>query len=268
MTSENHMPTLEDIMSYADGVLDDDAAAAVEAAAQTNPDIREQINAFKASRSMVSDALSDALNGPVPSHLVDLVRGNQTPQETIQKEGLKQGENVVRFEEFKAKERTLPHIFKGRWQPAIAASIALVALGITLPSGLLSPDGSALQVAEGPLEAGSVLDRALSARVSGQSVQIDEDTSLILVASYATDQGFCREFDIASEALSTAALACKSTGGWQVVSVEDSPLSSNGRPVPASGADGANINDALASRKAGDALSNAAEAQAIANGWN
>ncbi len=150
------------------------------------------------------------------------------------------------------------------WAGALAAGLAAAAL---LPP-LLTRDGA--ELALGPVPARSPLAEALTELHSGETQMLAQDVEIVMVATYASPAGFCREFTLHAGvgAADLAGLACRDGTGWRVAARETEPESEAGtRYVPAGGDDADAIRTSLDARDAGPALSTADEAAALGAGW-
>ena len=70
------MRTLDDdmtLMAYADGELDQEAAANIEAGARRNPAVQRRLEAFQVSRALLHTAYNGPLHEPIPEALLSAV---------------------------------------------------------------------------------------------------------------------------------------------------------------------------------------------------
>lgn len=249
--------TPEGLMAYADGVLEPDAVAHVEAALAAHPELADEIEAYRQTAAALADAFDAPLDEAVPAHLEALIMG---PAAT--------GHNVTSLQsERRRRSRGLPV-----WGQAIAAC-AVFGFGALFGGQLLSGEGkgavdSRLLVA-GQLNSAHPIAQALESAASGQTVNIEGGT-FDVVASYPVASGAtCREFE-AMDALGAAVgLACRRGGAWTVevlVHAEPATAPAGGFRL-ASGFDGEIIDSVLGRLGADVGLAVEAEACLIDNGW-
>ncbi|MEM1430849.1 MAG: hypothetical protein AAGG09_15445 [Pseudomonadota bacterium] len=195
--------TDETLMAYADGVLDDETARAVQAAARSNPSVAERIAAFRRTGDALSITKEARALPPVPEALTARVR-----------------EVLAASEASGPEAQTLPFARPApavtRWAPtAVAASLALA---VGLGAGLLlrapdrvstSPD---LVLSEVPPEVSAVLSRL----PSGDSAPVSSG-AVTLIASFRSEIGeFCREFELSTGSKTTIAIACDAVSSWDL----------------------------------------------------
>ncbi len=250
--------TPERLMAYADGVLEADEAARVEAALAAHPALVEEVEAYRQTAAALADALDGPLGEPVPAHLEALVMG-----------GNSDGETVTSLQDARMRRRAgLPV-----WGQAIAAcavfAFGAVIGGQWLGGNVAEPAQGRLLVA-GPLDAGHPVARALETAASAQTVELPGGR-FDAVASFPTASGDpCREFEASDARGSALGLACRRDHAWTVELL----LNGEAGAAPgagfrlASGGGGELIDSALTSLEAGIGLSADAEACLIANDWD
>ena len=204
MTPQDHSD--ETLMAFADGELGPAEAAALAAAAATDPALARRIEMFRQTRSRI--AALRGMTAPVAADdpLAARIRAlAAAPPPATSAPGPSAPETVVPF----APRRRAAPI----WGLPLAASVALLAglvLGTALPRGG-APAADALALLPHP-----GLGAALDSAASGATLPLEDGASLTLVTSFDTADGaFCREIEVrASTGATTAAIACRGETGW------------------------------------------------------
>lgn len=233
------MITDAELIAYADGSLDDDRRAAVEAAIAGDPALAAQLAEHQALRRRVGGAFAGVLEEPVPDRLRAM---------------LEERAEVV-APDFRSRPK--PHLAPAARWVALAASLVIgvaVGYGLAGQGGMLRPGEDGLQASGGLARA---LDQQLSSDVGGP---------IKVGLTFATASGeVCRTFEIARERL--AGLACRNQAGWRApvtASIEASAASeyrtaSSGAPMA--------VLMAVDSRIKGDVFTLDQERAARARGW-
>jgi hypothetical protein len=183
----------EMLMAYADGELDAETAARVEAALEQDDTLAERLGVFLSTRSALKAAFDPA--PPVSAQLEAAVRAMAAP-----------APQVVALS---ARRAARP-----AWVPAAMAACLALAVGLGAGWGLRGPaaTGAApqLALADGAAE--------LLARLpSGESADLPGGHRLTMVASFADAAGtFCREIAQDGAGGSVLAVACKADTGWEL----------------------------------------------------
>lgn len=176
------------LMAYADGELDAETAARVEAALEQDESLAERLGVFLSTRSALKEAFDPP--PPVSPQLEAAVRAMATP-----------APQVVSLSARRA-----------AWRPmALAASLALaVGLGAGwFIAGQPTAGGPELALAEGA-------DRVLDTLASGQSADLGGGR-LTAIASFEDAQGtLCREISQEAAGGSMLAVACRSGDAWEL----------------------------------------------------
>lgn len=253
----------EMLMAYADGELDADARAAVDAYLANVPDAAERLRVFQSTGRVLSDLFDQPMREPVPQRLLDAIA---TP------------ENVVALTSAKRYRRLSAF---GAWPTALAASVAILAVGgsaywlasqssfggISRVGVEVASSGEPVAVRALAIVLDTVASRAdADAMIDGQSATIKP------VFTFATATGFCRQYVITMpKAAAYGGVACKSRdGSWRVEANEafNPSRSPTGGIAPASGSAGPKSVEAAVDRMIeGDVLSRDAERAAMAGGW-
>ncbi len=117
------MRTLDDditLMAYADGELDQEAAAHVEASARRDPAVQRRIEAFQVSRALLHTAYNGPLHEPVPDVLLGAISAAEPPPGDA--DSMSAG-NVVRLPQSRGRAA-----FAG-WAAAAAAAALIIGFG-------------------------------------------------------------------------------------------------------------------------------------------
>lgn len=211
--------TDEQLMAFADGVLDPDRAAAVQAAIDADPELARRAAMFRDSAALLA-GLGQALPSDVPDRVA--ARARELAAET------RAPAPVADLATHRARAEAAPNAARRvpLWQVPLAASIFL-AIGITAgsliprsgpgPGQLAALDAPAMQVALRTLPSGEA--RALD---SGQ---------VTMIGSFANAEGqLCREFEYDPPTGQTVvSVACHDGGAWGVrMAVLAAPVDATG----------------------------------------
>jgi anti-sigma factor RsiW len=109
----------EALVAYLDGELDSSERQQLEAAAETDPELRDRLGALARATDLVRSAYAEIVNEPVPERLIAAARGDTAAPEP-------QREAQILF--FKRPQRVLRPAFAARWQVGMAAAAALFGL--------------------------------------------------------------------------------------------------------------------------------------------
>lgn len=233
----------ETLMAFADGELDDERSAEIEAALGADPGLADRVAALAGARALVRELHAPLADLPVPKELEARVAAMAA--------GKPAGATVTNLASRRRTSRST------LWPMAMAASVAALVAG---PLGfLLQPGaerGEAVAVAE-PLPAAlsAVLDRL----ASGASETLAGGARIEAIASFRDPAGgLCREFEIERDA-ALVAVACRSGDDWRVAFAVSAP--SDGGYAPASSMDA--LDAYLDAVSAGPPLSPEEEAAAL-----
>ncbi len=250
----------EVLMAYADGTLDDEARAAVEARLAEDPELRHLVERMRHSADLLAEAFDAPMKEAPPQALIDTILGENS--------------NVVSL----GGRRDGPGVWRQWGGLSVAASIAL-AVGIGIGSWILAP-GAGLQgnsyLAVGPVPQDSVLHQVLETRVSGDALTLGSGgQKMVAVLTFRDAAGRpCREVEMLPADLADlpaeVGIACRGDGAWTVegaaeVAVE---LVRQGDTfMPVSGPDAKTVEAVLDSIGAGQPLSPDEEARLLGNAW-
>jgi len=227
-------PDPETLMAYADGELDDIAAARVARAIAADPALARQVEAHRALRTRLADGFAPVAAEAVPDRFAAL---------------LVRSTNVVSMEERRRARRS--------WWPitgAIAASLVVgVMTGQMLGRGAAVIDGQAVPVAGGALA--RALDTQLASAQDGAAVR--------MIASFRDTGGdYCRVF----AAPAASGIACRQDDGWVVRRTAGGAAAQSGAYRQAGSGD-AEMLAAAQDMMAGEPLDAAGEVAARSAGW-
>lgn len=226
----------EVLMAFADGELDTETAARIEAAMETDEALAARVAMFMDTGNVARLALQPLLDEPVPQALAQSVRNMAGRQD-----------NVLAFG-----RRTTPRV--QRWMSLAASFLAVAAAGYLA--------GRAMGTADGPT--GTVpapLAGILDAEPSGALAETASGT-VRLIASFPDQAGrLCREYEVTGEDRSTVlGIACRSDGRWETRLAIATPALASGY-APASSVE--TVDAFLAAMNAGPVLSAEEERKAL-----
>lgn len=228
--------------AFTDGELEPEEAARVVMHLADCPADQAVVDRIMSMNATLARACEAPLHQPVPPAIRDAILGRATPPA-----------RVIRFP-------TRVRLLAGAG--ALAAALALVAI--------MLPPADAPMLALGPLEPRSPMSEALDELASGQTRLVARKTELAVVASFAVQGGFCREFSLRHDAgRDLVGLACNDAGGWNVAAQQQAAISSAPSGyVPAEGGGRDAIGAHLDALGAGLVLSPEAETAALRAGWH
>lgn len=247
------------LMAFADGELDDETAAAVEKAMETDDDLAGRVALFLDTRVQAKDALRPLVEEPVPAALGRSVR---RMVDEAKQPGVSRDDGTARV--VAPGGRVLP-LRQQRWIMPLAASVAAIAFGI---GGYLAGVGTG-DAPYGLAVAGlgsPALSEALGRVASGEgSVLAGSGDRIRAVASFRDANGaLCREFEVdTAGGSSVVSVACRADGAWSVRFAVVAPVRDGGY-APASSMEA--LDAYLASAGAHEPLSREDEAAALAAG--
>lgn len=237
-------------MAYADGELDADTRASVDAAMASDPDIARRIAQHKGLRSRVHATFNRVLDEPVPARLLQAVRSE--PADPHQR---------------KVMPLRPRHIRDWSWPQwtAIAASllVGVVAGRLTLV-GAESRDPITMRGER--MLAGGALAAALSDQLAG--AQGAAAPARIGVTFRSKSGKYCRTFTLRRPAM-LAGLACRAHEGWEVgvLARAESPGGASGSYRQAASSMPAAVVAAVDDQIMGEPLDQRAEAAARERHW-
>jgi hypothetical protein len=177
----------ETLLAFADGELNGDEAAAVEAALAADPALREKLDAHRRLRTQLSAAFDGALTETVPARLTEAAQPR--------------GAEVVNLADRRAIK------WSAREWGAIAASIAA---GLLIGVGVMNTQAPMMAASNGGLQARGALVQALDTQLAS-----DEAGKVRIGLSFASQDGsYCRTFSLTSS--DTSGLACRDGEAWTI----------------------------------------------------
>jgi len=266
----------EILMAYADGALDKEARARVEAVLFQDADARRRVEIFRFTGASLSEPFKPVMEEAVPLRLVNFVLDYAKRKPDPAKRLAKKPSTWISW--------LTPQNQAGGWQFA-AASVAVLAVGagagwVLRGEFVPSPDRQELAaLSGGQILAKGPLQQILEAAPSNREVRVGgwlQDSTVVRVdlTFRNTSGSYCREYQMAVPAAGDfTGLACRTgQGQWTIqVHTGGGGLAGTAQPAPAGraqGVDPAKILDPVIDRiMAGDALSKTEEEAAIAKGW-
>jgi hypothetical protein len=257
----------ERLNAYADGVLDAETRAGVEAHLATDAEARALLEKLRRANALAIEAFAAPMQEPPPQALVDAIL-RAPAHGTTAEQGVLQGRR--RSRRWSVRDYALP----------VAAALAL-AVGITAGAllgtrTLQAPE----QVALGPVNAGSALHRLLERHPSGTILGFDGSQAasqrLSVVATFRDRHTRpCREIEVlragAGQQAVAAAVACRDAAGRWVVEgatlVADATPATDGQFQPSGVSEKDALDGLLTMLGAQRALSSEEEKALIAHGW-
>lgn len=239
------------LAAFVDGELTPEQAAAVVMHLADHPQDQAYVDDLMAANAALQQAFAAPHDAPVPAALRDLILGVAP---------------VVEVRPFRPAGRAQPGLVLWGGLGAGAALAAGLALAVFLPAG------DAMELAPGPLAAGSALDAVLAGLPAGQVQVMADGAEVMVLSSVPTPTGFCREIEVirADAGRLDAALACTDGTGWTVEVVIAESLADAAASEgfgTASGAEAQGFAPFLDRVGAGVFLGPEDEAAAIARSW-
>jgi hypothetical protein len=217
------------------------------------------------ANAAVRDAYAEVAAEPLPAAVLELLAAERGAGE---QDGAR-APNVVELAAHK--QRSTARFFA--LPTAIAASIALaigLSLGAWLGSRAIAPESAALVATAGRVEPGTGLYDVLQTVPSTATRPLGGDLAATPRLTFKTLAGdYCRHVDLSSARGTTATLACRRAGEWQLEMLTFGPPGSRGPEGvyrPASGTPSA-LDSAIDELIDGTPLDADAENALIAGGW-
>lgn len=226
--------TPEQLAAYADGELDDLAAARVERALNEDPALAEQLEALIGLKATLSAHYDPILAEPIPDRLTAAIA---------------EAAKVVDLSAVRAARQRWFERPTLRYGGGAIAAVLAIALFVTI-----NRDGGASTDLAGPQ-----LAMALDTQASGVS---GPDGTKVLLSFRDKSGDFCRGYRQAQG----SGIACRDTAGWKIKLKAGAVAAQQGDYRQAGSSDAA-IMASAQDMAAGDALDAGQEAAAIAAGW-
>ncbi len=229
----------ETLMAFADGELDAETRATIQAAILQDADVAQRVGHHQAIRNDVFAAFAPIVDEPVPARLK--LAAAQTTS-TSASAAIKTSNNVLQFNAAKNKDALKKPTSGWSWQQ-LGGLAAMLIVGVvvgkfglqdgTSLSANLSPNGGMLASVNGQVTAQGKLAQALTQQLA--SAPAADSTVKIWVSFLSKEGQFCRSFlaEDGTQNPGFSGLACKQKTGndWQiaVLAQTDKPAASDGQ---------------------------------------
>ena len=289
------MPRVSDeqLMAFADGMLEPAEAARVEAAIAADPTLERRLHVFRLTGDGLKPFYDGILDEPVPQRLIDAVHRHAPAAREVLGRGTPRGGAVGLLHRADDRRRT-------SWTPldilewltggprvagaglAFASAIAIAAAGGWLAHDLISrPNGIAeggarfaVSSAGQPIAAGDLAE-VLETETGGARVAVSdgEDAGAITpVLTFISRAGaVCRQFTISAPHVVEDGVACRDGADWRIVArIETTGAKAgagDGAIAPAAGAESP-VEAYVSALIAGDVLGADEEKVLRGNGWH
>lgn len=239
----------EILMAYADGEVDDELRAQIDAAMAVDPSIAVTVEQHRKLRAQLSHAFSDSLNEPIPERLFAALA---VPAATES--------NVIKLADKRTSNQTMQ--WRLREWSALAATFVI---GLSLGFALMSRDDALVSSKHGALVANGALATALSEQLASTQ---RGDEAVAMGISFKTRSGaLCRTFAIRSDRL--AGIACRDNTAWRLQMLTDNAAGdAAGDYRQAASAMPAPILAQVEQQMVGEPFDADAEIKAQRDGWN
>ena len=262
----------EMLMARADGQLSPAESSRVDDAMAQDPELRARYEEFVVSRDMLSAMFNQPMHEPVPERLLNTVLG-YAPKAAVRPQS-----SIIE----RARDGVAAWLFGNMSLSGALAMGAAVVVGVTAGWVARGPQPSQVAGAElitmrdGRVIASGDLQRLLQSEPGGRALSPASTSAVslkVLTSFKQAGGGFCREFElVTAAAVRQIGLGCKSRESvWNIEAYAPANggvvVQGPGSIVPAGRATPETVNVAIERKMDGDALSNDAEARAIASGW-
>lgn len=244
----------ETLMAFADGELDTEASARIEAAMRTDNALAERVAIFTESRARAAAALKPLIEEPVPDALMQSIRSMVDDAHERRSSASASGGNSSNVVPLPLPGRAAPR----RWAMPLAASLAIA---VAAAGGYFAGRGGAPSSSNATMAwlGDAAVGKALDATPSGEDVQTGSGT-MRLVSSFRDQAGtFCRELEL-TDAATIVSIVCRADGRWNLRLTVTAPASGSAY-VPAGAAE--TVDAYLSTIDAGAPLSPEEEAEAL-----
>lgn len=240
--------------AYLDGELADDARVRIDAAIAADPALADRLARDLRLQACVRDAFVDALDEPVPAHLLEMLAAVPALQASAAPPR-QDASNVVALPQRSA-HRRMPPAWLGY---AAAAVLAVVAIG-----GAWQRMQSPVRMIDGELVAGGTLAKGLDSVLASAP---DAASVVSIGLTFRTRDGrICRSFGYRDDS-TLSGLACRSKDAWRLSALERVDIANDGEWHQASTTMTPAVQAAIDGALAGDAFDAEAERAARDAGW-
>ncbi|MDY7540162.1 hypothetical protein QN372_06240 [Undibacterium sp. RTI2.1] len=229
----------ETLMAFADGELDAETRATIQAAILQDADLAQRVGHHQAIRNDVFAAFAPIVDEPVPARLKLAATQTTSPSASA---AIKTSNNVLQFNAAKNKDALKKPTSGWSWQQ-LGGLAAMLIVGVvvgkfgwqdgTSLSPNLSPNGGMLASVNGQVTAQGKLAQALTQQLASAPAA---DSTVKIGVSFLSKEGqFCRSFlaEDGTQNPGFSGLACKQKTGndWQiaVLAQTDKPAASSGQ---------------------------------------
>lgn len=250
----------ETLMAYADGELDAETRAAVDAAMANDPDLADaialQIENRQALQSKLHAAFDAALNEEVPARLVSAAQKVIVPAP---------GPVAAPVTDLATARDASRDSKSARWSwPQWGAIAASLVVGVLIGRVAFERSEEPFMLDQGRMTAQAALDGALSSQSGGA---VNRDTGIQIGVSYLAKSGeYCRTF-ILRDTQALGGLACRRNQRWTIDALTPTKADASGAYRMAGAAVPALILGIVEDTIAGDPLDAEQEAEARERGW-
>lgn len=263
----------EILMSYADGLLDPQTRAEIEAVLHSNPDCRQRLEVFQTIGASLAPLYEEPVHLPAPDYLVNLILNDRA--EKLSSSGSAVKKTIL--SRLASKLSLNAPCMQGAFASA-AILIAGVGAGWLLRSAGGAPashEAGLVEFEHGNILAGGALQRVLETLPSGQEAAFGAAGNAITMRATLTfkrkDQTYCREYEISAPRDGEfAGLGCRDRSGKWALRVHmptKDPLAPGDYTAPAGGGQESALEKIVDRMIDGDALGRKAEAAVIGNDW-
>ena len=252
------------LMAFADGELDTEASAQLQAALAQDSALQERLSAITRQRQRLAAAFAPVLDEPVPDRLSQLLRAPAVVPEPAPVVDLAVARAAkAQRDAALAQPQAAPRRSISSWAQwgGMAASVVL---GVLMGSQLRTGDGSSagdLALQDGQLVAGGAIEKSLATQLASDNSQA---SPVAVQLSFMDKSGqYCRTFSTGQ----VAGLACQTQGQWAVQqlarteAVASTAMRQAGTALPRV------LLDAVDQQIQGEALNADGERAARAAGW-
>lgn len=265
--------TDETLMAYADGELAPDERQRVADALENDADLRARLQIFEQTGRELGHLFDQPLNEPVPPHLIEIVRGAETRQDSAHDPGPL--ESLVKRLRDTIADLSSP---AAGWATAgVAATVFALGLSVGLwfqnsPGQQAGARLALLKIEDNHIWAQGALRTALEDAASGESrtwPAAGKSGTVVPVLTFKDKTGrFCREYSVSgTPAASAVGIACRDSADRWSIEIHTAQTPEATAITPAAGAGIERLNALMTEMSKGDPLDLDQEETVIRNGW-